>query len=112
KRLGRDTSWFIVAIPFCLMALYQKANRKGLLITLSFLISTLFMYAPASRVGGQYWLLIMPPMAIFLGAGFALTAWGKKINPRKTSKITQGIALALVLLVQYLPFRTHVSRYP
>ena len=109
KRLSQDTNWLIPLLP---IAVFSLRKQKGMLIVLSFFLSALFMYAPALRLGGQYWLLLMPPAAILLGGALSISRLSHKINETKTINFTRNAAICLVLLVQYLPYRTHTSRYP
>ncbi|NCN42592.1 hypothetical protein GW916_15245 [bacterium] len=109
KRLARDTHWLTLFLP---LALFRVRKHPPTWIIFTFFATGLMMYAPASRIGGQYWLILMPPLAILLSGAFSTSKWGSNISPAKWTKNTQIIAVAIVLLIQYLPFRTHVSRYP
>ena len=114
SRLNDDTHKLLLVVPFAMFAL--RKHRLALVYVLSFFASFLLMYATNRRTGGQYWLMLMPPLAIVLGAGLdeILRKFGPKLSqdPQKLQRITQALSLALVCLLQYLPISTHTPRKP
>jgi hypothetical protein len=62
------------------------------------------LYAPADRVGVQYWVLLLPWIAwAFAGVLFRGQSW----NPRLPLLVSAVFALSVLFLAQFLPVRTH-----
>lgn len=106
KRLLVDTNYLLLLLP---VAVWKLRSSRFALFLFFCVLSVSGVYTYSGRVGGQYWLLIMPPLAILLGA---LLAHIFKVNPATLRKLSLGVALTLVCVIQYLPFPTHFSRIP
>jgi 4-amino-4-deoxy-L-arabinose transferase-like glycosyltransferase len=96
-------SYFL--LPLVLLSLRKKYLREPLiLVSWTLLLTFIFMYAPAERIGGQYWMYLLPWMAILMAASL-----GDKIIWRfeKWQSATAFIGIAGMFLLQYGSLRTH-----
>lgn len=108
KGLLKDTYYLIVLVPIFFM---RSRSKKDYFFPVVFFTSFALMYAPAARVGAQYSLMLLPPIAWALGVGTCET-FSAKIQAASWQKWTLRLAVALVLLIQYLPFKTHHRPIP
>lgn len=101
KTFLRDTYYLgWLALP----ALAQIWRRRALWIPTSLLVTFVLMYAPAGRIGGQYWLGTMPWTAWLIAqtlVDFVPFAARRLVVP------TAAFSLAALLVIQYLPYSTH-----
>lgn len=106
KQLLIDTHGMLLLLPVVLW----KVKRSHFMYFLFFcVLSISLVYTYGGRVGGQYWLLIMPPLAMLIGGLFGSLF---RIRPERLRAYSLSVALALVCIIQYLPFPTHYSRIP
>lgn len=106
--LLRDSYYLIVLIPFFIAK--SRARRSYVMSVICF-VSFFMMYAPAKRVGGQYNLMLLPSLAWALALGFD-EFLAKNVEAMSLQKWTGRLAVALVLVIQYLPFATHYRPVP
>lgn len=105
-RLARDTHYFLFLIP---LALWKSPNNSFVKWSFLSFISFVLMYAPAHRMGSQYWLLLMPPLSLILANALDFHL---NISFQKIKNFSLVISLSLVFILQYLPFSTHTNRRP
>lgn len=100
SRLLKDTHYLVLLLPF---AFWKLKNDTGRWFLATIVCTFILMYAPARRVGVQYWIPLFPPIAIFI----ATLAQRLRFSIRSLQVFTGRFSLAAVLLLQYLPFPTH-----
>jgi 4-amino-4-deoxy-L-arabinose transferase-like glycosyltransferase len=99
-RLSRESHFLL--FPTMVLALLRRP--KGIHWTPWVLFASfVVLYAPADRVGLQYWVMLLPWLA--WGLASALPAW--KGNSEKLMKGTAVFAWTLFVCVQLVPLRIH-----
>lgn len=88
------------------LALLSLSNGKspGVILAWVTALTYIALFAGAGLAGNQYLIMVMPWIAWLIAEG------GPSKIPfahKEVVRITQFAAIALVLLIQYLPFRTH-----
>ncbi len=106
-QLFKDTHYLaILGLLGIFIALKNRHSysQKPIWLPLCLLISFVVLYSSKGRIGGQYWVMILPWLAIYIA--LAITS---KVNISALSirLWSQRFSLAAVLVIQYLPFRTH-----
>lgn len=104
-QLLRDTHFML---PLALLAL---PNIKKMTVQLPFILFTTFtiMYACANLNGGQYWITILPWLAWLIAENLLTKI---PLDSTHLVPITQTLAITLLFLVQYTPFRVHGVKPP
>jgi 4-amino-4-deoxy-L-arabinose transferase-like glycosyltransferase len=108
--------WFVLLkhthflAPLALVPLLSSREKKSVWLPSVFFVSFVLIYAPAARIGAQYLVMLLPPIAWLL-ALTAETLLPKKWTPSKLVFASQSLAIGAVLLLQYGAIRTH-SRMP
>ncbi len=104
--LARDTHYLL--IPAVLLLFWKRP--KGIeWLPWVLLASFAGLYAPADRVGMQYWIMLLPWVAWAVAQ--ALPSWGDWSSV-KLMKRSAGMAVALLFLVQFIPVRVHGRAEP
>jgi 4-amino-4-deoxy-L-arabinose transferase-like glycosyltransferase len=104
--LARDTHYLL--IPAVVLLLWKRP--KGIqVLPWILLISFAGLYAPADRVGMQYWVMLLPWAAWIVAQ--SLPSWGNWSSV-KWMKRTAGLAVALLFIVQFIPVRVHGREEP
>jgi len=99
--LLKETHFFL---PLALLGIFQLRRSPGLLLPVALFFGFYAIYAPAGHGGGHYWIPLWLGAAWLIAAGcFARLP----IQPIKMVRITMGLALFAILVIQYIPVRTH-----
>lgn len=100
--LARDTHYLLfVALG---LAIYKRPKALGW-VPWILLGSFALIYAPADRVGIHYWVALLPWVSwAFVDA---IPEVGKKWLPLDVMKASGALALVLLFLIQFFPFRVH-----
>jgi 4-amino-4-deoxy-L-arabinose transferase-like glycosyltransferase len=104
--LARDTHYLL--IPAVLLLLWKRPKGLGWLPWI-LLASFAGLYAPADRVGMQYWVMLLPWAAWIVSQ--ALDSWGDW-SSTKLMKRSAAMAVVLLFLVQFVPVRVHGRAEP
>ena len=79
-------------------------------------VTVVLMYAPTERNGGQYWIMLFPwaawLIAQFIDKLLQKTLRAHWISTNNLMFVSGTAAIVGVLLIQYLPFRTHSRLAP
>lgn len=125
SRFSQDWDWARLVIPSYWKALYHDTGaillasfvglfypkvRRTLVLPLLLFSTFVLMYAPTNRYGSNYWITVLPWVAWLAAAGIC-AVWGKW-NTAGVVKWTSRFALFAVILIQYIPVRTHGARPP
>ncbi len=103
KALLQDS---LYTLPLALGAWPDRGKRFSYWVPWILLLTFACMYAPAGRYSLNYWVTVLPWVAWLVSAGvFARLAW----SPLAAAKWTGRFAIAAVVIIQYLPVRTHGS---
>jgi 4-amino-4-deoxy-L-arabinose transferase-like glycosyltransferase len=105
-RLLKDSHYLLLLMP---VAFWRLPKNSFWMWTFLSWLSFVCLYAPAQRIGSQYWILIFPPMSLALAGLFQ--SW-KHFSHHRFQRFTLAFAVSLVVLIQYLPFPTHHPRNP
>ncbi len=118
-RFSRDWDWMRVFVPSFWMALYHDAGalifasfagmffpavRRSLVLPGILFLTFVLMYAPTNRYGSNYWITVLPWVAWLAGAGLSALL---KVPVGPVVKWTARFALLAVVVIQYIPVRTH-----
>ncbi len=106
KELLFDSYGFLLILP---AAFGLAIRKKQYLIPLAFFTSFLVMYAVTYRKGTQYWLMLLPWIALF-GADLILSKIPWAVSSAKKASVT--LAIAIVFVAQWLPVRVHGLKAP
>lgn len=101
--LLKETYYAAPLVLLSLRGLARKESAIPLFLPLSLLVTFGLMYIGADRIGGQYWLTVMPWVAWLIALG--LEPWTRKAD--RLVLPSAALAVAGVLVVQYVPFEAH-----
>lgn len=99
--LNRDSHYLL--FPAVLLGFWRRPQGAAWLPWI-LIGSFALLYAPADRVGVQYWVLLLPWVAwAFATPLFAKSQW----KPAKPLMVSAGLALTLLFIAQFMPLRVH-----
>ncbi len=104
--LCKDTYFLL---PLVLLSF--KNQKKGFALPWVMLFSFFLVYGPTERVGGQYWLMVMPWAAWLIASGLENVFSQIRPSHENLQVITGRAAIMLLCLIQYGPIATH-TRFP
>jgi 4-amino-4-deoxy-L-arabinose transferase-like glycosyltransferase len=93
--------------PLALVAI-TRLKRLDTLVPVLLFLTFSTMYSCAGLNGGQYNITLLPWIAWLVGQELSKWKW----NPLPLVRVSTGIALAAVFIIQYIPTRTHGSFPP
>jgi 4-amino-4-deoxy-L-arabinose transferase-like glycosyltransferase len=101
--LWRDSYY---TLPLALLAWPKRNAPTCAWVPWILLLTFICMYAPAGRYSVNYWVTVLPWVAWLVSTGaLARLPW----NPTSAVKASGRLAIAAVVLIQYIPVRTHGS---
>jgi|GEM_PF-2458147 len=111
-RLKDDTLQMLWLLAPALYLL--RRSWKASLLPFAFFASFVLLYGLNRRIGAQYWLMIMPGLALILAAAadLVLNRFPRAPQAPILMRATQMLAISALMLVQYLPTSTHHVRRP
>ncbi len=104
-QLLKDTHFMAPLALLCLPNLKKPSVQLPLILIATF--ST--MYACANLNGGQYWITILPWLAWLIAENLLVNI---PVDCTKLLPVSKNLAIALLFLVQYTPFRVHGVKPP
>lgn len=101
--LWRDTNYLA---PLALVVFFRRPRAQALALPTVLFGTAVLMYAPAGRIGQQYWMMLMPWLAWAISLGvLGAIPW----TANKVMRVSGALFLVAFCLAEILPVRVHGS---